>query len=363
MYIGTLLQSEGCDHGYFHIYKFRQRRHLYTFTGRRIFREVPGIHLIYLGKLVHVGEKNTAFDHVRKIQPGFPENSTQVFHHLFGSVLYPRIYQLPRSSIHRDLAGYKQEITGTDRLVVRPYGRGSAVSIDDLFFHGANVILLHSHFPAMPYLLYLDTAASVATAALSHDGRLLAIRTHSDAREQAALLPGMIETVVSEAGIRLPEIDAYCVCAGPGSYTGLRVSLSTAKGLAYALDKPLMLFNRLDLIALAQNEPGDLALALKARAGEYFYAEYRPDKTTLLAPQHMFAETLAQNIRPGLKFITDDAAFPFEVPATLLAAEEAVDVPAWIPVAEQRFSAGSFDDLAYAEPFYLKAAYTTQPKK
>lgn len=214
----------------------------------------------------------------------------------------------------------------------------------------------------MSLLLYIDTAASIATAALSGDGRLLSVRTHADSREQAALLNGMIGEVLAEAGHSLSAVDGICVCAGPGSYTGIRVGLSTAKGLAYALDKPLWLFNRLDLLAQNFTGKGPFSLALKARAGEYFFSSYQDDGSPASPARHVFAAALETGVAPGTLFITDDEAFPLPgfklVPTGIAPVMEQ-----WIRLATQRLANGQPDDLAYAEPFYLKAAFTTQSKK
>ena len=214
----------------------------------------------------------------------------------------------------------------------------------------------------MPELLYIDTSGKTATVALSREGSLVAVRTHDDAREQAALLNGMIAEVLHVSGTTLDQVGAICVCAGPGSYTGLRVGLSTAKGLAYALDKPLLLFNNLDLLAL-MHQGTALDIALKAREGEYFFAQYDPEGQQTTAPQHLFAKDLADLRRQDALLITDDAMLAPAGTPSVLYAEHTVSMEHWIAAAEQRFAASQFDDLAYSEPFYLKAAYTTQSKK
>lgn len=215
----------------------------------------------------------------------------------------------------------------------------------------------------MPNLLFIDTSAAVATVALSADGRISALLTHESANEQAAVLPALIADVLQRAGITLDQVDALCVCAGPGSYTGLRVGLSAAKGLAYAKDIPLMLFNRLDLLAWSQDHTIPFAIALKARAGEYFFATYTASGETDAAPQHIFAEELRPFAERDLLFITDDAEFVAAEQMTLFDAHHALKMERWISRAEKRFSHRKFDDLAYSEPFYLKGAYTTQRKK
>jgi tRNA threonylcarbamoyladenosine biosynthesis protein TsaB len=215
----------------------------------------------------------------------------------------------------------------------------------------------------MPNLLYIDTSASKATVALSQEGKTVAIRTHDNANEQAAVLNIMTNNVLEEASCALDHVDALCVCAGPGSYTGLRVGLSTAKGIAYAKDIPLMLFNRLDLLAWGQNKKEPFAIALKARNGEYFFATYTDKGAQGNPPQHLFEQDLVPYVTEGLLFITDDIDFSVSQQKEIINANHTLDMNSWIAHAEKRFSQNQFDDLAYSEPFYLKVAYTTQSKK
>ena len=215
----------------------------------------------------------------------------------------------------------------------------------------------------MARLLFIDTSASVATIALSVDGVLTALRTHEDAHEQAAVINYMIEAALEEASLTIKQMDAICVCAGPGSYTGLRVGLSTAKGLAYATDKPLMLFNRLDILAWQQQSDTDFIIALKARNGEYFMAPFDKQNQPAGMPQHAFEQDLAAYAAKGFHFFTDDETLAVNASITLIAANKPVDMAYWVKKAAERFRSGQFDDLAYAEPFYLKAAYTTVSKK
>jgi tRNA threonylcarbamoyladenosine biosynthesis protein TsaB len=215
----------------------------------------------------------------------------------------------------------------------------------------------------MSYLLYIDTSGQTATVALSQHTAVAALRIHEDAREQAALLNGMIDEVLLEAAATWEQVTAICVCAGPGSYTGLRVGLSTAKGLAYALDKPIMLFSNLDLLAATYGDNRPVDIVLKAREGEYFFAQYDNEREQVAAPQHIFLKDLEQCRREEALLVTDDPALPAEGAIQVIEAGKPVSMPHWIAVAGQRLATGRLDDLAYAEPFYLKAAYTTQSKK
>jgi tRNA threonylcarbamoyladenosine biosynthesis protein TsaB len=215
----------------------------------------------------------------------------------------------------------------------------------------------------MTQLLFIDTSASVATVALSIDDTLSAIRTHENAHEQAAVINFMIEDVLQEAGSKAGDIDAICICAGPGSYTGLRVGLSTAKGLAYASDKPLLLFNRLDVLSWNQQSETKFVIALKARTGEYFIATFDKNGSPLSEPQHAFEHDLLKFAEDGYHFYTDDEELSISTSKTVIPMNTAIDMKNWINKATTRFEQKQFDDLAYSEPFYLKAAFTTQSKK
>jgi tRNA threonylcarbamoyladenosine biosynthesis protein TsaB len=101
----------------------------------------------------------------------------------------------------------------------------------------------------MATILCLETSTSVCSVALVRDGKLLSCHEENKGFSHAEKLTIFIEQVVSEAGISLAELDAVAVSSGPGSYTGLRIGVSTAKGLCYALDKPLIGIPSLEAIA------------------------------------------------------------------------------------------------------------------
>jgi len=217
----------------------------------------------------------------------------------------------------------------------------------------------------MANLLYIDTSGSIATIALSADSRKVAVRTHENAMEQAAVVNILIEEVLAEAGLGLQAIHALVVCAGPGSYTGLRVGMSTAKGICYALDKPLILISKLKLIALDKAGNKNTWVILKARQGEYFAAAFDTSLEWLQEPGHYFEAELTEALAKGRDsvVITDVPDVFAENETIALSPVYAANVDKWIPAAEAAFVAGQFADLAYADPYYLKAAFTTQSKK
>jgi tRNA threonylcarbamoyladenosine biosynthesis protein TsaB len=91
-----------------------------------------------------------------------------------------------------------------------------------------------------PLLLLLETATGVCSVALAEGQRVLSIRNNVTEREHASLLTVYIQQVMDEAGKNLSELDAIVISRGPGSYTGLRIGVATAKGICFSLDKPLI---------------------------------------------------------------------------------------------------------------------------
>ncbi|CAN5632759.1 tRNA (adenosine(37)-N6)-threonylcarbamoyltransferase complex dimerization subunit type 1 TsaB [soil metagenome] len=92
----------------------------------------------------------------------------------------------------------------------------------------------------MSLILHLDTSSTVCSVALADQGKLIAVQETYEPRAAAALLAVFIKGVMDEAGKSFSELDAVAVSKGPGSYTGLRISVAAAKGLCYAADKPLI---------------------------------------------------------------------------------------------------------------------------
>ncbi|MBK7964653.1 MAG: tRNA (adenosine(37)-N6)-threonylcarbamoyltransferase complex dimerization subunit type 1 TsaB [Bacteroidetes bacterium] len=91
-----------------------------------------------------------------------------------------------------------------------------------------------------PLLLLLETATSVCSIALADGDRILSMRTSTEEREHASMLTIYIQEVMEESGKDLSQLDAVVVSKGPGSYTGLRIGVATAKGICFSLDKPLI---------------------------------------------------------------------------------------------------------------------------
>lgn len=224
----------------------------------------------------------------------------------------------------------------------------------------------------MSYLLNIDTATEQASVCLSENDRVLEMRISPDQKNHASFLQPAIQQLVATTGITLDHIDAVAVTGGPGSYTGLRVGLASAKGICFTLNKPLIIVNTLEVMAWAamENENNENQLycpLIDARRMEVFTAVYSPLLEILLAPQpmildehsfHNFLEKqpvlFSGSGTEKLKLILSHphASFKSVVHHAGHLAQLAL----------KAFVDQSFADLAYSEPLYLKAFFDPAKK-
>lgn len=224
----------------------------------------------------------------------------------------------------------------------------------------------------MATLLHIDTATEFAVVGFSKDGKLLGQKKNAEQQQHASFLQPAIQTLSKELHLSLHEIDAVAVSNGPGSYTGLRVGLASAKGLCFALNKPLITLNTLQIMAhAASNAFPDVACfcpMIDARRMEVFTGVYDQQLNTVLPVQAMILEanSFTDILNEQVVVFTGSGQEKFgqicKHPNARFAALEH-DVTDILPLAEQAFVNQQFADLAYAEPFYSKAFYTTQQKK
>lgn len=177
----------------------------------------------------------------------------------------------------------------------------------------------------------------------------------------------MINDLLSEVKISFEEIAAIVVCGGPGSYTGLRIGMATAKGLCYALDKPTILDNRLDLLAYqAYAQHGktysQYIVLLTAREKEYFISIYNNDFICTLPPQHIEQKNLSElaEQKENTYIITDgnEQTVSHLINNTMLDLNVRIDLPIWIFYSFEEYNCNKTVNSLTAEPFYLKQVYT-----
>lgn len=229
----------------------------------------------------------------------------------------------------------------------------------------------------MAVILNIETSASACSVALTAEGMVLAHQEELEGRNQAALLSDYIKYCLDFAAGKELKIDAVSVSMGPGSYTGLRIGLSEAKGLAYALDVPLIGVDTLKLLCcqvmFTQNElTGDEIFVpmVDARRMEVYTGAYDFALSPLMTQQPLILEPdsyheLFATGRPVLLF--GDGS---EKARDVITAENAVFVPDIRPLAidmialsEKAFSERDFIDTAYSTPNYIKDFQATKPKK
>lgn len=220
----------------------------------------------------------------------------------------------------------------------------------------------------MDYILHIDTSGDMGTIALSANGKVLAERINTDTRNHAAVINTFINEVIAEGGIKLKDIGAVAVCGGPGSYTGLRIGLSTAKALCYTLDIPLLHHDRLLLLALPEcyNELSiynNIGSILQAREKEYYFGLYSKDFQNIYGPKHIFEHELEEIFDEyGKNTIVvgkiNDEAEIAQFFTSLYREVHKIDLNYWSVYAYKSYVEKKFANLSLAEPFYLKQVYT-----
>lgn len=228
-------------------------------------------------------------------------------------------------------------------------------------------------------IICLETSTLLCSVALCDKSGVVALRESDATRSHASQLTVFIGEVLEEAGIQARDLEAVAVSKGPGSYTGLRIGVSTAKGIAYSvsipligIDTTLLMFHGMAPEAAKRYSTDDAALfipMLDARRMEVYYSVFTANGTMIkevtaeVINEKSFSDIPAEkkiiffgdgsskcsNILKGGNKIFDDI---FRISAAYM-----------LEPAYKAFNEKRFEDTAYFEPFYLKDFITTQPKK
>lgn len=225
----------------------------------------------------------------------------------------------------------------------------------------------------MSYLLHLETATTNCSVALSQNGNLLHCIENNEADfRHSDYLHLFIEQLLNKAQIEAKQLSAVAVSMGPGSYTGLRIGISSAKGLCYANDLPLIAVNSLEVLAAAYSAQDDdiLIPMFDARRMEVYALVLNAQKEVLQATEAVivtpdsFQEFQSQG---RLVFFGNGATKCKDViPLTNSLFVEELQFPSarnMVALVTAKFEANSTEDVAYFEPFYLKDFYTNMPKR
>ena len=228
----------------------------------------------------------------------------------------------------------------------------------------------------MARILLIETSTSVLSVALAVDGTVVAERICREPRMQASLTAPLVKEVLDEAGLKAPDCDAIAVSSGPGSYTGLRVGVSTAKGLAFGAGKPLIAVGTLDVLVDGCAErvmadldrPSFIVPMIDARRLEVYTAVYSAEgeRLTEIESHIIGPDSFAPYLEKGTVLFVGDGALKGKdvIKHPNARFEEAFPLARHMaPRARKAFEEGKFENLAYFEPFYLKEFIPTTPKK
>ncbi len=228
----------------------------------------------------------------------------------------------------------------------------------------------------MANILNIETSTDVCSVALTSDGQVLDHTENYEGQTHATLLSKYVQEMLKYARSRELKLDAIAVSIGPGSYTGLRIGLSEAKGLAFGLQVPLIGVNTLQLMTVSTmfnhfiDDDNPLYVPMiDARRMEVYTAAYTPALDAALEPQAMILDEHAFDglLQQGYTLVmmgngSDKARQLFQNPGVKFIEgikPVAVDMMA---LAERAWRQQDFIDVAYSTPLYLKEFQATKPK-
>ncbi|RYD52792.1 MAG: tRNA (adenosine(37)-N6)-threonylcarbamoyltransferase complex dimerization subunit type 1 TsaB [Sphingobacteriales bacterium] len=220
----------------------------------------------------------------------------------------------------------------------------------------------------MAAILFIDTCTSTGLIAFFSSGKDPVVQLLPDAQRFAEQLHIAINQLLQQNGKQLSDLDAVAVVSGPGSYTGLRVGLSAAKGLCFALDRPLYAFNRLILLEEQFRKhtliSGTAAVLIPARKEEWFVVATDDQQNLLLPPQHLTEADWQQWSASNEDQLTVAVASDGEKPAEgwvseALYFDNRLDPIALASFVWKAYQAKKEVDLISIGPDYLKNAYVT----
>jgi tRNA threonylcarbamoyladenosine biosynthesis protein TsaB len=225
--------------------------------------------------------------------------------------------------------------------------------------------ILYHNINNMSLLLQIETATTACSVALVQHGNVLAVKELDQRNIHAEVITIFIEQIFAEAGKVYADLDAIAVSSGPGSYTGLRIGVSTAKGLCFGLDKPLIAVETLQAMAdgMAKHITDDILLCpmIDARRMEVYTALFDSQGNRIrstsaeVIDENSFAELLQDS---KILFFGDGAAKCREVlsryPNAVFDTDFVNSAIHLSKGAASAFELEQFEDIAYYEPFYLK---------
>lgn len=227
----------------------------------------------------------------------------------------------------------------------------------------------------IPTILHIETATDVCSVALSRGAEVIGLKEEAGGNNHAKHLLPFVDEVLKQAEVSMKEINGVAVSIGPGSYTGLRIGVSTAKGIAYTAGIPVMAISTLESIAQgaktlwaeSSSEQPQIIPMIDARRMEVFTTRYDFNMRSLeeisskIVDENTFTELLSKekvlfcgNGMPKCKEIL--SAFP-----NAKFMDAPISAKNMLPAALRKWQKQEFEDVAYFEPFYLKEYVAAKP--
>ena len=235
----------------------------------------------------------------------------------------------------------------------------------------------------MALILSIETGTDICSVALAKDGELIALRESDEGRDHARKVAVFVDELLHETGIQPDDLDAIAVGKGPGSYTGLRIGVSFAKGLCYALQIPLVAVGSLDALVEVVREDYDAGIIdvdeydwstarfcpmVDARRMEVYAQVFDSNGVALTeVTAEVVTEESFSNMRcdEGHRFVIfgNGAKKCTEVLSDAILVDVTPSARGIVRLADKLFNEGKTEDIAYFEPFYLKDFVVIPSKK
>lgn len=232
----------------------------------------------------------------------------------------------------------------------------------------------------MALILSIETGTDICSVALANDGELMALRESDEGRDHAKKVALFVDELLRETGVQPSDLDAIAVGKGPGSYTGLRIGVSFAKGMCYALDIPLIAIGSLDALTEVAREDYDagildieeeewakakLCSLVDARRMEVYAEVFDNEGKALtdVAAEVVTEDSFKEWRKDKFVIFGNGAKKCTELLSDAIFVDIAPSARGIVRLAEESFKAQKFEDLAYFEPFYLKEFLVIPSKK
>ena len=229
----------------------------------------------------------------------------------------------------------------------------------------------------MAVILNIETSAEFCSVTLAENGKIIDSLTEKEERSHASLLAISIEKILKTNNTPVQKIDAIAISKGPGSYTGLRIGTSTAKGMCYGLNIPLIAVDTLKSMSfgarqkwLANNSNENVSFCpmIDARRMEVYFGVYDRNGSQIepVAAKIIIEKSFEDLFINNTILFCGNGAEKCKVVLmhenALFAGPEKSSAKFMIGLAEAHFKNMVFEDVAYFEPFYLKDFIATTPK-